>query len=111
MGSCFIKSIIQLTSTASSASSTATQMSPYIYILYSPLLHHDHPATNLLKGPRALPVPSYAAPGLAFLDPQQEVLLGLDNFEINTPSTTVARILSQEEPQILRPLPLCPLLP
>ena len=59
----------------------------------------------------ALPVAPYAAPGLAFLDPQQEVLLQLDNFEINTPSTTVGRFPSQEEPQILRPLPLCPLLP
>ena len=86
-------------------------MSPYIYVLYSPLLCHDHPVTNLLKGPRALPVAPYAAPGLAFLDPQQEVLLGLDNFEINTPSTTVGRIPSQEEPQILWPLPLCLLLP
>ena len=86
-------------------------MSPYIYILYSPLLCHDNPATNLLKGPRALPVVPYAAPGLAFLDPQQEVLLGLDNFETNTPSTTVGQIRSQEEPQILWPLPLCLLLP
>ena len=86
-------------------------MSPYIYVLYSPLLHHDHPETNLLKGPRALPVAPYAAPGLAFLDPQQEVLLGLENFGNNTPSTTVGQIPSQEEPQILQPLPLCLLLP
>ena len=86
-------------------------MSPYIYVLYSPLLRHDHPVTNLLKGPRALPVAPYAAPGLAFLDPQQEVLLGLDNFEINTPSTTVGRISFQEEPLILWPLPLCLFLP
>ena len=86
-------------------------MTPYIYVLYSPLLRHDHPETNLLKGPRALPVAPYAAPGLAFLDPQQEVLLGLDNFEINTPSTTVGRIPSQEEPQILWPLSLCLLFP
>ena len=67
--------------------------------------------TNLLKGPRALPVAPYAATGLALLDPQQEVLLGLDNFEINTPSTTVGRISFQEEPLILWPLPLCLLLP
>lgn len=67
--------------------------------------------TNLLKGPRALPVAPYAAPGLAFLDPQQEVLLGLENFGINTPSTTVGQIPSQEEPQILQPLPLSLLLP
>ena len=86
-------------------------MSPYIYILYSTLRCHDHPETNLLKGPRALPVAPYAAPGLAFLDPQQEVLLGLDNLEINTPSTTVGRIPSQEEPQILWPVPLCLLFP
>ena len=86
-------------------------MTPYIYVLYSPLLHHDHPETNLLKGPRALPVAPYEAPGLAFLDPQQEVLLGLDNFEINIPSTTVGWIPSQEEPQILWPLSLCLFLP
>ena len=86
-------------------------MSPCIQGPLLPHLRHNHPVTNLLKGPRALPVAPYAAPGLAFLDPQQEVLLQLDNFEINTPSTTVGRIPSQEEPQILRPLPLCPLLP
>ena len=86
-------------------------MSPYIQGPLLPLLRHNHPVTNLLKGPRALPVAPYAAPGLAFLDPQQEVLLGLDNFEINTPSTTVGQIPSQEEPQILQPLPLCLLLP
>ena len=74
-------------------------MSPYIYVLYSPLLRHDHPETNLLKGPRALPVAPYAAPGLAFLDPQQEVLLGLDNFEINTPSTTVGRFHLRKNPR------------
>ena len=67
----------------------------------------------------ALSVAPYAAPGLAFLNPQQEILLGLENCEINTPSTTVGRVPSQEQPQILQPLsydimrprPLCLLLP
>ena len=53
----------------------------------SPLLCHDHPTTSLLKeGPGLYQLTPDTAPGLAFLDPQQEVFLGLDNVEINTPS-------------------------
>ena len=51
----------------------------------SPLLCHDHPTTSLLKeGPGLYQLTPDTAPGLAFLDPQQEVFLGLDNCKINT---------------------------
>ena len=55
------------------------KMIPHIYqVLNLPLLCHDCPTTNLLKeGP--------GSTSCTFLDPQQAELLGLDNFEINTP--------------------------
>ena len=79
-------------------------MSPPIYqVLDSPLLCHDRPTTSLLKeGPGLYQLHFMQPPGLAFLDPQQEVFLGLDNCEINTPphpsqGTAVPR---QSEPSL-----------
>ena len=79
-------------------------MSPPIYqVLNSPLLCHDRPTTSLLKeGPGLYQLHFMQPPGLAFLDPQQEVFLGLDNCEINTPphpsqGTAVPR---QSEPSL-----------
>ena len=73
--------------TATSTCSTTTEMSPASYqVLNSPLLRHDRPTTSLLKeGPGLYQLHFMQPPGLAFPDPQQEVLLGLDNCEINTP--------------------------
>ena len=87
-------------------------MSPYIQGPLRPTSPPWPPNNQTPKrGARALPAAPYAAPGLAFLYPQQQVLLGLENFEINIPSTTVEQIPSEEEPQILQPLPLSLLLP
>ena len=62
------------------------RMSSFVFkVLDSLLLCHDRPTTSLLKeGMRLYQLTPSTAPGLAFLDPQQEVLLGLDNCKINT---------------------------
>ena len=77
-------------------------------VLDSPLLYHGRPTTSLLKkGPGLYQLTPSTAPGLAILDPQQELLLGLDNFGINT-TPPFTRHCSISVVRALSKVALCP---